>query len=358
MRWRGDGRFWLTVLRLRLIRSGRISGWAVHFLVLAAVPIAQADICVLDLRDNGEVQSRAIFPNWYRVRVSSFDAWLCDVCAWEGTEGITGLTVVNFGTLPPGDIKHVYWAGRCGSVSTDVLPMTYAGTFGGDGGPHPAWTWAGRPPADFHSCPDLCGVPPCGAAFTIDLFASMGPCPADGATLCLGLPSNTAFDPREPGSLSDNAGCTAPASPVRGPVHSVRWASKVRTVHAGAGNAAACTIYYGKPGSAGLRSVTVVDSLPPGSDYVDGSGDPGPDAGWRTQDGRSAPLKWTVGPFGVTGGPTGRIVYRLSTAAGGSTTAISCEPAMVNWPDTTCGDRASAALPVPPVSWDAKTGGK
>jgi len=333
------------------VKRGLATAIAAVFLALGVSGRACADACVMDLWNNGDVQPRFIFPNWYRVWASSFDVWVCDGCTWVATENIIGLTVVNFGTLPAGDITNVYWVGHCGATTTGTLAMAFAGTYAEDGGSYPAWTWSGSS-ANFYACPDLCGTPPCGVTFTIDIYATIGPCPAQNATLSLGFPSNTLKNPLEPGSINDNAGCVVPWFNSLGPMHNVYWAYKDGPDVAAPGDTVDYTIYYGKPGAAGLNTVSIIDSQPAYTHYVGGSASPPPDSGWDPNIGPPLMLKWTTGPFGVTGGPTSKVGFSLTVDWGngdnfeaGSGNVGAPEKARlgnraaVYWPDSTCGQK-------------------
>jgi len=347
----------------RLARRGLATALAGAFIALMAFGRASADVCVADMWNNGDIGPALVFPNWTRFWAASFDVWVCNGCAWVGTENITGLTVVNFGTLPAGDIGKIYWVGHCGATTTGTQTMTYAGTYAEDSGSYPAWTWNGTA-VNFAGCPDLCGSPACGAYFTVDLYVDIAPCPSRFMTLSLGFPVNYANNPLYPGSIYDNAACAVPWGDTVGPTHTAVWAYKQGPDFAAPGDTVDYTITFGRPGSTNLAAgVTITDTQPSFTHYVADSAVPPPDAGWDPNIGPPPKLRWTFpGPLAVAGGPTGKVTFSLSvdwgngdTFESGSGDVAAPEKARLDnraaicWPDTSCGTRTVVTPPVTTV---------
>ena len=277
----------------------------------------RADVCMLQLWDNGTTASGPIFPNWTKVWVGSFDVMLCLAadCSWTAAENILAVTVVNFGTATPADFNKIYWRANCGAPDTGLLPMTYAGNFKSDSGVHPAWTWAGTT-ASFAACADLCGKAACGAYFTIDIYADIAACPVEGNTVTLGFPTTAVMNAWTSwGSIVDNAGCPQPQYDALGPEKTIVYAVKQGSPAILApGDTVDYTIYYGRPGTSNLTGgVTIIDTQPPYTHYVDGSGVPAPDPGWDPNAGPPPKLRWSIpGTLNVAGGPTGQVTFKLS----------------------------------------------
>jgi uncharacterized repeat protein (TIGR01451 family) len=322
----------------------------------------RADACIMDMWNNGDVQPLIIFPNYYRVKVASFDVWVCDGCTWVGTENLKGLTVVNFGTALASDFTNVYWEGHCGGAAPNMAnlqTMTFAGNFTNDAGTAPAWTWAGTS-INYYGCPDLCGTPVCGVYFTIDIYATIAPCPSQFKTISMGVPAYSGSGNLYPGGMQDNAGCGGPWFNSPGPPHNLVWAYKEGPDVAAPGDTCSYTIYYGKPGSVALGNIEIFDTVPQYMHYADGTANPVPDSGWDPSWGPPVTLKWTTGPYGVPGGgPTNRVIFGLSVDWGNGE---SFEPgsgdvgapekarldnrAAVYWPGaTTCGALKSTITP-------------
>ena len=273
---------------------------------LAAGP-AGADNCAMDSWNNQSVSDSYVFPNWQKVWVASFDVLLLQLV---GTESLTGLTVVNFGTALPADIKTVYWRASCGATTTGFQTMTYAGVFNEDSGSYPAWTWAGAS-INLAACADMCGGA-CGGLFTVDVFTDIQACPVPGVTIDLGFPFNSVN--AWYGSISDNAGCAVPWYDMNSAKHTVVYDYKEGDLESAApGDTISYTVYYGKPGAGPLSSLEVMDTMPPYTHYLTGSGNPAPLPGWDPNPGPPARLRWSfTGPIPVTGGPTSAIVFALT----------------------------------------------
>jgi len=282
---------------------------------------ARADIDILDIWDNGSVPAAGfVFPNWMQVKAGSFDVWLCMDCG-AGAENIKGMTVVNFGNALPADIKAVYWKARCGATASGLYTMSYAGTYAEDSGPHPAWTWAGTS-IDVSGCADLCGTPACGAFFTIDIYVDVAACPTNLATINMGFPVNSVTNTTWWGSISDNYGYILPWGDNAGSLSTIVYAYKEGDKDAAApGDTVTYTVYYGRPGATDLTKVEVMDTQPPYTHYVPGSGDPAPDTFWDPNPGPPAKLKWTIPPpHPVSGGPTDSLVFSLTVDWGNGET--------------------------------------
>ncbi len=293
-------------MHLKLFRAG-------SFLFLTACwfpHTVRAYTCTLDAYSNGTVANSTVFPNWKLLKTGSFDVVLCSGCPGV-TEIIQALTVVNFGTGTSADISGVYWQARCGATVSPLYTLTYAGVFMEDLGSHPAWTWGGATP-DLAACAALCGT--CAGQFTIDLFADIGPCPTELATVELGFPIHAASNPVWWGSISDNNGCVVPWYDMSGAVQTILHVLKEADRDAAApGDTVTYTVTYGRPGTAALSSITVMDTQPPWMHYVAGSAVPAPDPLWDPDWGPPVRLKWTIpGPLAVTGGPTGQVTFKLT----------------------------------------------
>jgi uncharacterized repeat protein (TIGR01451 family) len=284
-------------------------------LLMSCGTSGRADVCMLQLWDNGSVTSGPVFPNWVTVPAASFDSLLClaSDCTTPATEVIVALTVVNFGTAVPADFKRIYWKARCDTADSGLRTLTFAGNYTSDSGSHPAWTWAGTTPS-LAGCADLCGKAACGGYFTIDIYADIDDCPTEGNTVILGFPTTaemtgwTAW-----GSITDNAGCPQPMYDSAGPEKTIVYATKQGSPDILApGDTVTYTIYYGRPGNTNLTGVIITDTQPPYTHYVSGSGNPAPDSGWDPNPGPPAKLRWSVGPLTVAGGATAQVSFQLS----------------------------------------------
>ncbi len=277
--------------------------------LLALAQAAWADNCLTDAWDDGQVKGGLVFPNWVRARVASFAVLLAN--NGLSPETLSGLTVVNFGTAGASDLTKVYWAATCGATTTGLVTMTYAGNYTEDSGTYPAWTWAGSS-ISLSGCADYCGGV-CGAAFTLTLYADIAPCPAALATVRLGLPVHQAFNSVWWGSLFDTGGCAVPWYDLgTGPSTIVYVVKQADRDTAPPGDTVSFTVTYGRPGTAPLASITLVDTLPPSTHFVVGSGTPAPDPGWDPDPGPPSRLRWTLPGGAVTGGPTGQVTFALT----------------------------------------------
>ena len=291
-----------------LLHGGILTAFILLLVSLAPSP-ARADACLADLWDNGILEGGYVFPNWTRVWAGDFTAMFYD--GYVGTETIRGLTVVNFGTANNSDIKAVYWQAKCGATTTGLQTLSWAGTYTEDTGSYPAWTWAGTTP-DFQNCAALWPLGPGG--MTVDLYVDIDPCPTTGQTVKMGFPVNSINNTIWWGSMYDNEGCMAPWGDVRGPYMTILYTLKLANMdYAAPGDAVTYTIYYGRPGTANLSSIEIVDTQPPYTHYVYGSASPAPDTFWDPNPGPPVRLKWTIpGPLTVAGGPTGAVTFDLS----------------------------------------------
>ena len=327
----------------------------------------RADFAVMDSWMNGSgtgglSTNGNLFPNWRSVYAGSFDIWLTDGsgdASGTGTERITALTVVNFGTAGSGDLTNVQFKIRCSSQAGVLTPMTYAGVYLEDTGSYPAWTWAGSS-VDLNGCADLCGTPPCGGYFSIDIYVDITPCPTDQATVNMGFPTHLAYDPVWWGSIYDNQGSVVPwydmwnnDSPLV-----INYVLKDGPGYAAPGDTITYTVFYGRTGASPLTNIVITDTMPPYTHYVTGSAAPGADAGWDPDWGPPARLRWTLPGGAVTGGPTSFLTFSLTVDWGngevfepGSGDVAAPENlrldnrAAVNWIGTTCAAQTRSSLP-------------
>ncbi len=307
---RGDGGMRLT----------RQSGWAAQIrtglaltLALLAAPPARADHIFNDIWSNGQDPPSIVYPNWKAIYAGSFGAWLCDAATCgAGAEIIRGLTVTNFGTAGPGDLSAVMVKMSCGATSSALLTLTYAGVYTEDAGPMNAWTWAGASP-DFSACADLCGAPACGGIFNIDVWVDVAPCPTNLATLAMGFPTH--FLVPGYGSINDDY-APGPYYDLTSGSAVIAWTYKTSSDTAVApGDTITYTIFYGKPGTAALSDVVIMDSQPPYTHYVPGSAVPPLDIGWDPDLGPPLRLRWTINPVPANlpaWGPTSEVRFSLS----------------------------------------------
>ena len=304
------------------MHPGKGPGKAGHFISVAGAFLsaflssqALADRYIQNIWSTTTDPVGYVFPNWVSYPAGSFEVWLCAAAdCGAGAETLRGLTVVNFGTAVSGtDIKAVYWRLRCGGVNT-LYSMTYVGPYAEDAGTFPAWTWAGTSP-DISGCgTDLCGSPACGRTFFVDLYIDAGPCPAPQSTVQLGFPVNSTVNPAWWGSMSDNYGYTLPWGDTWGGSQTIIWALKSSDrQYAAPGDTVEFTVTYGRPGTAALSSIDIMDTQPPYTHYVPGSSVPAPDAFWDPNPGPPAKLRWSgLAGGSVNGGPTSRITFSLT----------------------------------------------
>ncbi len=264
-----------------------------------------------------------LFPNWVRAQVAVFDLVYCDsvTCAWNPPTSyqgsLVGLTMVNYGTATGGaggDLSALYFCGGCTApCAAPNQTMTYAGIWNISGTPRPTWTWASAVPLVFNAnpcvnCAGLCDV-------VLTFWTDVAPCPVSGATIALGPNYDPVGNPASPGGISDEEGCTQPWSQVQDPspktiVYVLKTADKDT---AAPGDTITYTLYYGRPGTAALSPITILDSMPTYTTYLPGSATPAPDTFWDPDLGPPLRLRWTLpGPFPVAGGPTGFVTFQLS----------------------------------------------
>jgi len=275
-----------------LLSPSRVHSWGCS---LAMVPISTASIPPI------------IFPNWYRVRVGYFQVTLCDnaVCGCAA-ESIRGVTVFNYGTATGGaggDITNMYYEGYWWPsktpASTGLIAMTYAGPWGG----REAWTWAG-------ATGDVGG----NQVLDIRIYATIAPCPTDGATVQIGFPADYSLNPTWPGSFYDGCGCTVPYVTTMGTTsQQIRYVTKTADKeNASPGDTIEYTITYGRPGLNPLASIMVFDTQPSYTHLIWGSAAPPPDPGWDPNPGPPARLRWTRPGGPTTGGPTDSVVFSMT----------------------------------------------
>ncbi len=256
-----------------------------------------------------EATGTFLFPDWIQAHVATFDLWLCDpaVCTFGATETIKGLTIMNYGTAGAADLAQVAWRIQCGVADTGLVPLTYAGVWGGA----PVWTWAG-------TSVDLspCAVTP-NFSMPLRLYVDVGPCPAPNATVNLGIRVDPVANPALPGGITDQylgLGCVAPFDDVQSLYpKTITYVAKAKDRDVAApGDTVNYTIWYGRAGTAALSSITVLETLPPYSHW-NGTAAPAPDPGWNPDPGPPLRLRWTFpGPLPVTGGPTGMITFQTT----------------------------------------------
>ncbi|MEK7475628.1 MAG: hypothetical protein AAB152_08345 [Candidatus Coatesbacteria bacterium] len=289
--------------RLLCRRRGAVLAAAGVLVLLAGH--ARADACLQEGWDDGSVSPMNLYPNWTKVLVASDQLWLYP--GVPGTEIIQGITIVNFGTAVDTDFSRVYVELECGATSSGLLTLTYRGVYPTDAGPAPAWTWAGNTP-DFSGCPDLCGNPACGGFLTMSIYVDVAQCPADGASVRFGLTSQN-----WEGGITDNSGCHAPSGASGGAGHTIRYVYTEGPANAVPGDTIWFTIWYGRPGSGNLSGITILDTLPAYTHFVQGSASPPADVGYDPEWGPPPVLRWTFpGPLATGGGPTGSITFAVT----------------------------------------------
>ncbi len=254
------------------------------------------------------------FPNWRNAKAADFDVFICDdtTCAPDTNCPITGLTVWNYGTATggaAGDLTRVLFNLVCGGTNS-VQTLTYAGVWiDSTATARPAWTWGGSIPWAADPTTSCAGIA------RLSLFADVGPCPVDGATVTLGIAFDDVKDPAMPGGLIDACGYSVPdyvEAPNLGVTKIIRYALKTADVELAApGDPVTYTIYYGRPGAAST-GVVVTDSLPTDTHYVAGSAVPAPDVFWDPDPGPPPRLRWTLPGAAVLGGPTSSLTFKLT----------------------------------------------
>jgi len=301
---------------------GRISGVAaasdrrrllwVLLLPWLAVPTTARVDCILDVTTNSDpaFSGTTLFPNWLRAPAGAFTIVECDDvwCFWGTNLPIVGITIMNYGTAsggPAGDLQGLYFQIMCGKTDSGPITMTYAGNWVVAGSPYPAWTWAGSIPWGDDPCTGcLCLV-------NLFVYADVGPCPVNGATVQLGPGFNAALNPAWPGGIYDAGGCAGPWGQISDPaIRTIRYVLKQadRTV-AAPGDTVTYTIYYGRPGTAMLNALWVTDTLPAFT-HILAFGPVAPDPGWDPDPGPPLRVRWTLpGPLAPAGGPTAAVSF-------------------------------------------------
>ena len=181
--------------------------------VMVAPPV-RADGLVDLSADSSADSLLTFFPNWKMAKAADFTIEVCDdlACAPDTNCPITGLTIWNYGTAsggPASDITAVYFNLVCGTTN-GWATLTYAGAWEDSSAiSRPAWTWSGSIPwaADPNNAKGGCtGYP------DLHVYADIGPCPTDGATVKLGIGFDDILDPASPGAAM--RGTAAPAAVV------------------------------------------------------------------------------------------------------------------------------------------------
>lgn len=255
---------------------------------------------------------RHVFPNWVRAPVASFSLYECDdvTCGWCTNGPIVGVTMFNYGTAAgTADIAGMYFQLMCGSkTDSGTIQMTYAGVWTIGGTDYPAWTWAGSLAWGADPCTD------CLCSFNLHVYADIGPCPANGATIRIGPGYNPVSNPAWPGGIYDTCGSPGIWDEVVFPVaKTVQYVSKTADRDdAAPGDTISYTIYYGRPGTTALTGITITDTIPNYTHYVAGSGVPSPDVGWDPDVGPPMRLRWSLPGGATAGGPTNEVVFKLT----------------------------------------------
>jgi hypothetical protein len=284
------------------------------------------------------------------VPASSIDVVVGDDIteSWCPNGPIVGVTMVNYGTATGGavnDITGMYFYLTCGDTNAGTFTMTFAGNWNIGGPVYPAWTWAGNIPwiADPYDTKNGCA----GAA-SLYVYADVGPCPTEGATIRLG----PGYDPlNNIGGIADDCDCAGPWATMMDPTpKTIRYVMKIADRDsAPPGDTINYTIYYGKPGTAALTSITIFDTMPSYT-HLAGLGTPAPDTGWNPEPGPPMTLKWTIPSPGAT--------------AGGATNAVNFS-ATVDWGNGEVFEPGSGDVAAPEgaflynqahMSWEPGTG--
>jgi len=242
----------------------------------------------------------AVFPNWYRTPIADLYLWECDdiTCSGCTASSLRGVTITNYGTATGGaggDITGLYFRYYCGSASAEMA-LAFAGNWGGQ----PTWTWAGT----YNLPSDPCGTN-CWCWPSLLLYADIGSCPTDGASIALGPRFNVV------GGIRDSCGYAGPSSSSPTPDKYIRYVTKTTDRdQVVPGDTVAYTIYYGKPGTTNPTAVVITDTQPPYTHWIPGGTTP--DSGWDPNYGPPLKLRWTIPGLNPAGGATGRIVFNLT----------------------------------------------
>jgi len=303
--------------------SGTAGQRIVNFVAVALclwmmeAPLARADGLVDFSADSTDDTLVTVFPNWRLAKAADFAIEVCDdlSCAPDTNCPISGLTIWNYGTASGGtgaDITAVYFNLVCGNTNAWAT-MTYAGIWMDSSAiSRPSWTWDGSIPwaADPNAAKGGCA----GYA-DLHIYADIGSCPTDGATVKLGIGFDEYLDPFSPGGLWDECGYDVPydGDVMRtGVEKTIRYVLKTADRELVApGDTVTYTIYYGRPGAA-LTNIVITDSLPPDTHYVASSAAPAADVFWDPDPGPPSRLRWTLAGGAVAGGPTGSVSFSLT----------------------------------------------
>ncbi len=303
----------------RARRSARVATARFAAMIIVGVAMSPGPAgcdCILDLQSNPVppfTTFDTLFPNWVDAPAAAFTMVECDdaVCTACTTSTIVALTILNYGTATggaAGDVTGLSFSVVCGSkTNVGPLAMTYAGIWAG----RAAWTWTGSIAWGANPCngPGFS----CACGVDVQVFADIGPCPTAGRTVNLGPGFNDVLNPGWPGGMYDSCACAGPWSQVQFGVKTIDYISKVADRDTAApGDTINYTIYYGRPGSVALASITITDTQPPFTHLLPGIGTP-PDPGWDPDPGPPLRLRWTdatVSP--VTGGPTESVTFALT----------------------------------------------
>jgi len=201
----------------------------------------------------------------------------------------------------------------------------------------------------------------CDQIITLDVYVDVAACPADQATVQLGLPEP---DPARylptfyPSSIADNWGCGEGWGDLNSVMQTINYVLKSGPDFAAPGDTITYTVIYGRPGAAALTDIVITDTMPPYTHYVDGSGLPPPDPGWDPDPGPPLRLRWTLPGGPVTGGPTSELRFSLTVDWGngesfepGSGDVAAPENARldnraaVNWIGTSCPAKTVSSAP-------------
>ena len=295
----------------KIFVKGKPTGLVASILIFALMVFSprtafSASSCLQGVWDDNTVSPMIIYPNWSKVLVSRQMLWM--YAAGTAPENIKSITVINYGSAGTADIKDVYVRFYCGATSSGTLTLTYAGVYNMDSGSGAAWTWTGTT-VDFSACVDMCGAPfLCGGFFSADIMVDIQPCPTAGRSIRMGFPTKGFI-----GSVYDNYGCVQPTGDSLGPEHTIQYLYKVGPDTASPGDTVDFTVYYGKPGTANINPIVLLDTIPQYMHYVTGSGVPAPDAGWDPNPSVPAKLRWTLaGPFIPAGGATAKVVFSMT----------------------------------------------
>jgi len=250
-----------------------------------------------------------LFPNWVQAPAAPFMIYECDdtVCTTCTASNLNGLTILNYGTAVAGtDIKGLSWNYVCGGQATALYAMSYAGLWTIGASKYPAWTWAGSVALSTDPCDTKNG---CWCYSSILVYADIGSCPTDGASLILGPGFNSGV-----GGVSDNCNFRGPTDSYTAPEVDIGYLMKKSSPRVAApGDTIDYTIYYGKPGTPSVTNLTIYDTQPTYTHYLGGSASPPADNNWDPNPGPPLSLRWTIaGPSNTAGGATGEVSFQLT----------------------------------------------